>query len=56
MAPGIALYAVFIDRALAVIADPRPLSWAMLLFAIVLIVAVALLLKRLRRRGRDARS
>jgi uncharacterized membrane protein YdjX (TVP38/TMEM64 family) len=56
MAPGIALYAVFIDRARAVIADPRPLSWAMLLFAIVLIVAVALLLKRLRRRGRDARS
>jgi uncharacterized membrane protein YdjX (TVP38/TMEM64 family) len=56
MAPGIALYAVFVDRARAVIADPRPLSWAMLLFAIVLIVAIALLLKRLRRRGRDARS
>jgi uncharacterized membrane protein YdjX (TVP38/TMEM64 family) len=56
MAPGIALYAVFVDRARVVIADPRPLSWAMLLFAIVLIVAVALLLKRLRRRGRDARS
>jgi phospholipase D1/2 len=56
MAPGIALYAVFVDRARVVIADPRPLSWAMLLFAIVLIVAIALLLKRLRRRGRDARS
>jgi uncharacterized membrane protein YdjX (TVP38/TMEM64 family) len=56
MAPGIALYAVFVDRARAVIADPRPLSWAMLLFAIVLIVAAALLLKRLRRRTRDAPS
>jgi uncharacterized membrane protein YdjX (TVP38/TMEM64 family) len=54
MAPGIALYAIFIDRARAVVADPRPLSWAMLVFAIVLIVVVALLLKRLR--GRDARS
>jgi uncharacterized membrane protein YdjX (TVP38/TMEM64 family) len=55
MAPGIALYAIFVDRARAVISDPRPLSWAMLLFAILLIVAVALLLKRLRPRARDAR-
>jgi uncharacterized membrane protein YdjX (TVP38/TMEM64 family) len=56
MAPGIALYAVFVDRARAVIADPRPLSFAMLAFAALLIVATALLLKRLRARGRDARS
>jgi hypothetical protein len=39
-----------------VIADPRPLSFAMLAFAALLIVATALLLKRLRARGRDARS
>jgi uncharacterized membrane protein YdjX (TVP38/TMEM64 family) len=55
MAPGIALSAIFVDRARAVISAPRPLSWAMLLFAILLIVAVALLLKRLRPRARDAR-
>jgi phospholipase D1/2 len=51
MAPGILLYAIFVDRAREVIADPRPLSWAMLFFAIVLIIAVALLLRRFRRRG-----
>ncbi len=52
MAPGIALYALFADRAREVIADPRPLSWAMLFFAIVLIVVVTLLLRHLRQRVR----
>lgn len=56
MAPGIALYAIFIDRARAVIADPRPLSWAMLAFAALLIAAAALLLRRLRGRRRGARA
>lgn len=51
MLPGIVLYALFADRARKVIADPRPLSWAMLLFAVILIVGVALLLRRLRRRA-----
>ena len=52
MLPGIVLYALFADRARKVIADPRPLSWAMLLFALLLIVAVALLLRHLRGRAR----
>ena len=38
------------ERILAVIADPRPLSWAMLVFAAILLVAVALLLRAFRRR------
>lgn len=45
MLPGILLYALFADRAREVIANPRPLSWAMLSFAAVLIVAVAFLLR-----------
>ena len=49
MLPGIVLYALFADRARRVIEDPRPLSWAMLLFAVILIAAVALLLRRLRK-------
>ena len=52
MLPGVVLYALFADRARKVIADPRPLSWAMLLFAVLLIVAVALLLRHLRGRAR----
>ena len=55
MAPGIVLYALFIDRARAVIADPRPLSWAMLGFAIVLIVALGWLVRRLAQRRAEAR-
>jgi phospholipase D1/2 len=51
MTPGILLYAVFADRAREVIANPRPLSWAMLSFAVVLIVAVAFLLRLYRNRG-----
>lgn len=56
MAPGIVLYALFIDRARAVIADPRPLSWAMLVFAAILLVAVALLLRALRRRAQARKA
>lgn len=52
MLPGIVLYALFADRARKVIADPRPLSWAMLLFALLLIVAVALLLRHLHGRAK----
>jgi len=52
MLPGVLLYAFFIDRARDVIADPRPLSWAMLAFALVLIGLVALALRRYRRRMR----
>jgi uncharacterized membrane protein YdjX (TVP38/TMEM64 family) len=52
MLPGIVLYALFADRARKVIADPRPLSFALLLFALLLIVAVALLLRHLRARAR----
>lgn len=50
MVPGILLYALFADRAREVIANPRPLSWAMLCFAVVLIVAVAFLLRFYRKR------
>ncbi|MGH8173174.1 MAG: TVP38/TMEM64 family protein [Rhodanobacteraceae bacterium] len=46
MMPGILLYAFFIDRARAVIANPGALTWAMLGFALVLIVAVTILLRR----------
>ena len=56
MAPGILLYAIFVDRAREVIADPRPLSWAMLFFAVVLIIAVALFVRRFRRRSERAKA
>ena len=46
MMPGILLYAFFIDRAREVIANPGPLSWAMLGFALVLIAVVTILLRR----------
>jgi uncharacterized membrane protein YdjX (TVP38/TMEM64 family) len=59
MLPGILLYALFADRAREVIANPRPLSWAMLSFAVLLIIAIALLLRFYRKRGeprKDARQ
>jgi uncharacterized membrane protein YdjX (TVP38/TMEM64 family) len=46
MLPGVLLYAFFIDRAREVIADPGPLSWAMLFFALILIVAATIILRR----------
>lgn len=55
MAPGIVLYGLFIDRARAVIADPQPLRWAMLGFALLLIVALAWLVRRIARRRAEAR-
>ena len=54
MAPGIVLYALFVDRAREVIADPRPLSWAMLLFALILIAALAWFLRKLGQRAKAA--
>ncbi|MEP7098658.1 MAG: VTT domain-containing protein [Dokdonella sp.] len=42
MLPGIVLYALFIDRARAVLLNPHPLAWAGLAGALALIVAVAL--------------
>lgn len=56
MVPGIVLYALFVDRAREVIADPRPLSWAMLLFAVLLIAVVAWLLRRLGQRAKARAS
>ncbi|RYD14920.1 MAG: DedA family protein [Lysobacteraceae bacterium] len=41
MAPGIILYAVFVDRALAVLVDPHPLAWLLLATALALLVAFA---------------
>jgi phospholipase D1/2 len=55
MAPGIVLYGLFIDRARAVLADPRPLSWAMLGFALLLIVALGWLVRRFAQRRAEAR-
>ena len=56
MGPGIVLYAVFVDRAREVIADPRPLTWAMLAFALLLIVAFGFALRRFKRRADARRS
>ena len=42
MAPGIVLYALFVDRALAVLADPHPLAWLLLATALALLLAFAL--------------
>lgn len=39
MAPGVALYTLFVDRALAVLADPHPLAWLLLATALALLVA-----------------
>lgn len=56
MLPGILLYALFADRAYEVIANPRPLSWAMLSFAVLLIVAIALLLRFYRKRAEPGKD
>ncbi|MEO8743596.1 MAG: VTT domain-containing protein [Lysobacteraceae bacterium] len=42
MLPGIVLYALFLDRARAVLLDPHPLAWLGLAGVLVLIVAIAL--------------
>ena len=42
MLPGVVLYALFIDRALAVLLDPHPLAWLLLAAALVLVVLVAI--------------
>ena len=41
MAPGIAVYAAFADRAEAALRDPHPLAWLSLLGVVVVIVALA---------------
>ncbi|MEO5626584.1 MAG: VTT domain-containing protein [Dokdonella sp.] len=46
MIPGIVLYALFVDRARAVLLDPHPLAWLGLAAAIALIVVVALVLRK----------
>jgi phospholipase D1/2 len=56
MVPGIVLYALFVDRAREVIADPRPLSWAMLLFALMLLIGSGVLLRRLQQRAHARRA
>jgi uncharacterized membrane protein YdjX (TVP38/TMEM64 family) len=54
MAPGIALYAVFADRAVAALRDPHPLAWLSLLGVVVVIVALAWI-ARARHRARGGR-
>lgn len=49
MAPGIALYALFVDRALAVLDDPHPLAWLLLAGSVVLVVLLALAVRAWRR-------
>ncbi len=46
MIPGIVLYALFADRARAVLLDPHPLTWLGLAAAIALMVVVALVLRK----------
>lgn len=45
MAPGVGLYAIFVDRARAVLLDPHPLAWLGLGVAFALIVAVAIIVR-----------
>lgn len=56
MLPGILLYALFVDRAREAIADPRPVTWAALAFALALIVAMALVVMRFRAPVEDAQD
>ncbi|MEO7324995.1 MAG: VTT domain-containing protein [Dokdonella sp.] len=46
MMPGIVLYALFADRARAVLLDPHPLAWIGLAAAIALIVVVAFVVRK----------
>ena len=46
MLPGVVLYAVFADRALALLAAPGPLAWISLAVSLLAIVGVAWLLNR----------
>jgi len=46
MLPGITLYALFVDRALAALADPHPLMWLAAAGAALLVVAAALAARR----------
>ncbi|TCO37222.1 TVP38/TMEM64 family protein [Dokdonella fugitiva] len=54
MAPGVALYAVFADRAAAALRDPHPLAWLSLLGVVVVILALAWF-ARSRHRARGVR-
>lgn len=52
MAPGVALYAVFADRAEAALRNPHPLAWLSLFGVVVAIVAIGWLARsRLRAHG-----
>lgn len=42
MTPGVVLYALFVDRALAVLSNPHPVAWLLLATALALLVAFAL--------------
>jgi uncharacterized membrane protein YdjX (TVP38/TMEM64 family) len=54
MAPGIALYAAFADRAEAALRDPHPLAWLSLLGVVVVILVLAWF-ARSRHRARGVR-
>ena len=56
MLPGIALYALFVDRARQVLLDPHPLAWLGLIGAFALIVAVAVAVRIWHRRSEGARE
>ncbi|MFI4969326.1 MAG: TVP38/TMEM64 family protein [Lysobacterales bacterium] len=51
MAPGVVLYALFVDRARAVLLDPHPLAWLALAAAIGLLVIAALVVRARSRRA-----
>ncbi|HEU4664983.1 MAG TPA: VTT domain-containing protein, partial [Dokdonella sp.] len=51
MAPGVALYAVFAERAEAALRDPHPLAWLSLLGVVVAIVAIGWIARSRHRSG-----
>jgi phospholipase D1/2 len=55
MLPGVVMYALFLDRARAALLDPHPLTWLLLIAAIVLLASVALGIRawRARRAARE---